>query len=215
MVMSECVNAAAERRDALSCRTSLAGLSSPLHAPATASSRLVRRQERILLESGAGGLLGAFSGRGAAAELAACLEPHRGHTSCGRRRADMRDSPRVRRQRRAFRRTMAGIDPEHVVAIAETGANTAMTPTDGRARRGQRVKGRVPGRWESVTLVAGLRLSGVVAPMAFARAMDTAHFRAYVEPILKPRLHSGDVVVWDNLKPHQATHARQAVEAEG
>src|SRR5512135_2885016 len=126
--------------------------------------------------------------------------------------ADERDSPRVRRERRAFRLAMAALDPEHQVFVDETGANTAMTRTYGRAPRGQRVVGSVPGHWESVTLVAGLRLSGVVAPMAFPGAMDTPTFRSYVEQIMEPQLGPGDVVIWDNLKPHLDAQARAAVE---
>jgi transposase len=125
--------------------------------------------------------------------------------------ATQRDSPRVRRKRRAFRRTVAALDPNHLVFVDETGANTAMTRRYGRAPRGQRVKGAVPGQWKSVTLVAGLRLAGVVAPMAFPGAMNTPSFRSYVDQILKPQLHPGDVVIWDNLKPHQDAQARTAV----
>ena len=62
----------------------------------------------------------------------------------------------------------------------------------------------MPGHWESVTLVAGLRLSGVVSPMAFAGAMDTPSFESYVAQILVPNLSPGDVVVWDNLNTHLA-----------
>ncbi len=108
---------------------------------------------------------------------------------------------------------MAQLDPARLVLVDETGATTAMTRTYGRAPIGQRVQGAVPGHWKSVTMVGGLRLSGVVAPMAFEGAMDTAHFRAYVEQILAPQLRPGDVVVWDNLKPHQGAGVRQAVEA--
>ena len=100
--------------------------------------------------------------------------------------ATQRDSPRVRRKRRAFRRAMAAVAPEHRVFVDETGAHTAMTRTDGRAPRGQRVRGAVPGRWKSVTLVAGLRLSGVVAPLAFEGAMNGPTFRAYVEQVGLP-----------------------------
>jgi transposase len=129
--------------------------------------------------------------------------------------ATQRDSPRVRRKRRAFRRAMAAVAPEHQVFVDETGANTAMTRTFGRAPRGHRVKGSVPGRWTSVTLVAGLRLSGVVAPFAFEGAMNAPTFRSYVEQILRPELRPGDVVVWDNLRPHADRQARAAVTAAG
>src|SRR5512135_3769489 len=129
--------------------------------------------------------------------------------------ATQRDSPRVRRERRAFRQAMAAVEPEHQVFIDETGANTAMTRTYGRAPRGQRVKGAVPGRWESVTLVAGLRLSGVVAPFAFEGATDTPAFESYVTQALAPQLRAGDGVIWDNLKPHQAAIPRRTVEGAG
>ncbi len=126
-----------------------------------------------------------------------------------------RDSPRVRRMRRASREEIAPLDPGHLVFVGETGANTAMTRTYGRAPRGQRVKGAVPGKWESVTLVAGLRLSGVVAPLAFEGATDAPAFESYVEQALAPQLRAGDVVIWDNLKPHQAAAPRRAVEGAG
>jgi transposase len=129
--------------------------------------------------------------------------------------AQQRDSPRLRRKRRAFREEVATVDPEHLVFIDETGANTAMTRTYGRAPRGQRVQGSVPGHWKSVTLISGVRLSGVVAPLAFPGATDTPAFESYVEQALAPQLRPGDVVIWDNLKPHQAAGARHAVEGAG
>jgi transposase len=129
--------------------------------------------------------------------------------------AQQRDTPRVRRKRRAFRTMVAGLEVQRLVFVDETGATTAMTRTYGRAPRGQRVQGSVPGQWKSVTLIAGLRLSGVVAPLAFAGATDTPIFEGYVKQALAPHLRSGDVVIWDNLKPHQAAEARRAVEQTG
>jgi transposase len=126
--------------------------------------------------------------------------------------AQERDTPETREKRRAFRRELAAVDPRHLVFVAESGADTAMTRTHGRAPAGPRVPGAVPGHWETVTLIRGRRLSGVTAPLVFPGATDTAAFQSYVEQVLAPRLRPGDVVVWDNLKPHQAPAVVKAVE---
>jgi transposase len=126
-----------------------------------------------------------------------------------------RDSPRVRKLRRAFGQELAEVDPARLVFVDESGTNTAMTPPYGRAPRGERVAGAVPGPWESQTLIAGLRLSGVVAPLTFAGATDTATFRAYAAQALAPELRPGDVVIWDNLQPHKDAGAVQAVAGAG
>jgi transposase len=129
--------------------------------------------------------------------------------------ASERDTPRVRRKRRAFRKAIDGLDPRRLVFVDETGAHTAMTRTYGRAPRGRRVQGSAPGHWNSMTLSCGLRLSGVVAPLAFEGAIDAATFESYIKHQLGPCLRRGDVVVWDNLKPHESAGARRAVEGAG
>jgi transposase len=129
--------------------------------------------------------------------------------------ASERDTPPVKRKRRAFRRRVARVAPNDLVFVDETGANTAMTRTYGRAPIGARVEGAVPGHWGSVTLVVGMRLSGVTSPMAFKGAMDTPTFESYVEQVLVPDLHPGDVVVWDNLRPHRSAAARRLVRGAG
>lgn len=126
-----------------------------------------------------------------------------------------RDAPRVQKQRRAFRAKMATVDPDHLVFIDETGATTAMGRTYGRAPVGQRVQATVPGAWKSVTLIAGLRTSGMVAPMALPGPTDRPAFETYVERVLAPELRAGDVVVWDHLSPHKSVSAVAAIEAAG
>jgi transposase len=129
--------------------------------------------------------------------------------------ADERDSPDVQAKRAAFDQRMATVDPAHLVFVDEMGANTAMARTHGRAPAGERVAATVPGQWENVTLVVGLRQDGVVAPLAFPGAMDQLAFRTYVQDVLAPELAPGDVVVWDNLQPHKDAQALQAVQAVG
>lgn len=129
--------------------------------------------------------------------------------------AQEQDSPRVQAQRRAFKRKLASVDPDHLVFVDESGANTGMTRTHGRAPQGERVKAAAPGAWQNVTLIAGMRTSGVVAPMALPGAVDQVVFQTYVQEALVPELQKGDVVVMDNLQPHKNQAVIAAIEAVG
>jgi transposase len=130
-------------------------------------------------------------------------------------RASDQDDPKVQEQRQAFCEALAGADPRRPVFADECGAHTAMTRSYGRAPAGQRVYTNTPGRWESIALTCGMRLSGAMAAMAFPGATDTGMFEEYVEEVLVPGLRPGDVVIWDDLKPHRSEEAIEAVEAAG
>lgn len=103
-----------------------------------------------------------------------------------------------------------------MVFIDETWATTNMTRRYGRAPRGQRLVAAVPhGHWKTSTFVAGLRTSGLTAPLVIDGAVNGDIFRAYVEQVLAPTLQPGDVVILDNLASHKVTGVREAVEARG
>jgi transposase len=129
--------------------------------------------------------------------------------------ADEQDRPEVQQKRQTFREELAGVDPHRLVFVDESGANTAMTRTHGRAPVGERVSASAPGHWETMTLTCGLRLSGVTAALVFEGATNTVNFENYVEQVLVPELRPGDVVIWDNPKPHLSEEAVEAVEAVG
>lgn len=59
-------------------------------------------------------------------------------------RAAERDREEVARARAAWRAELAGIDPQRPVFLEESGIDTRLTRAYGRARRGQRVLGKVP-----------------------------------------------------------------------
>ena len=86
----------------------------------------------------------------------------------------------------------------------------------GRAPRGERLRAGVPhGHWRTTTLVAGLRLSGIDAPMLIDGAINGESFLAYVRQVLVPALRTGDVVIMDNLGSHKGVAVREAIEAAG
>lgn len=80
-----------------------------------------------------------------------CLAASSHHPQEKTQHAQERDTPRVQKQRRVFRKKMATVAPEHLVFVDETGATTAMGRTYGRAPAGERVGG-VPRRLEECHL---------------------------------------------------------------
>ena len=122
----------------------------------------------------------------------------------------------MKAERAAWREEFAAVDPSRLVFIDESGANTAMDRTHGRAPSGVRVDGPVPhGHWKTTTLTAAVRLDGVGACLAFDGATDTACFEAYVGECLAPTLRPGDVVVMDNLACHKTAEVARLIAAAG
>jgi transposase len=86
----------------------------------------------------------------------------------------------------------------------------------GRALRGQRLRSGIPrGHWKTTTFVAGLRLTGMMAPFVLDGPMNRSAFLAYVTQVLAPELKPGDVVILDNLPAHKGSRGREAIEAAG
>jgi transposase len=118
--------------------------------------------------------------------------------------------------RAAWRAETADLDPTQVIFLDETSTPTNLTPTYGRARRGQRVLGAIPHRrWDAVTLVATLTPAGFGPGLQFAGALDRPTFETFVRRILVPSLVPGQTVVLDNRSVHKSAVARRLIEAAG
>ena len=91
-----------------------------------------------------------------------------------------------------------------------------MAKSRGRSKRGERCRATVPHEhWKTTTFTAGLRLSGMTAPMVLDGAMNGTAFLAYVARVLVPTLSPGDIVVMDNLPAHWSAGVRSAIEPAG
>ena len=122
--------------------------------------------------------------------------------------------PDVLKRRRDWFDGQLDLDPTKLVFIDETGASTNMARKGGRCRRGRRLRVGIPhGHYKTVTLVAGLRLSGLVAQRAFDRPINAASFEQWVEKCLVPTLSPDDVVVMDNLPSHKGPRVEQLIKA--
>ena len=130
--------------------------------------------------------------------------------------ASEQDTERVQQARAGYQEEVAALDPQRFKFIDESGVNLAMTRLYGRAPRGERVIGAVPQNYgANVTMLAALGSHGIEAMMTIEGATDTEVFRVYVEQVLRPTLHPGDIVIMDNLRAHKASGIREAIEQIG
>lgn len=65
------------------------------------------------------------------------------------------------------------------------------------------------------TLVAGLRMTGKVAPMVLDGPINSNWFEAHVRQVFVPDLRRGDIVIMDNLSNHKRADVRALIEAAG
>ena len=100
--------------------------------------------------------------------------------------------------------------------LDETWTKTNMAPLRDWAPRGQRIKAKVPhGHWKTMTFVAALRHDRIEAPWLLDGPINGECFRTYIEKVLVPTLHQGDIVLADNLGSHKSKAVRQAIRAAG
>lgn len=131
-------------------------------------------------------------------------------------RAAEQDRPDVAVHRKRWKVWQRFMDGAAFVFIDETGASTNMARTYGWGPKSERLVDATPqGHWCTTTFVAGLRASGVVAPLVLDGPMTGEVFLAYTEQFLARELSPGDVVVMDNLPAHKADGIEKAIEAVG
>src|ERR1700751_1731511 len=132
------------------------------------------------------------------------------------RRAAERKRADVGRARRRWIREQGWLDTTRLVFIDETAVTTNMVRLNGWNPRGERLIADAPmGHWDTVTFIAGLRQTGIVAPMLIKGAMNGEAFLAYIEQCLAPTLQRRDIVVIDNVSFHKVAGVEEAIEARG
>jgi len=130
--------------------------------------------------------------------------------------ASERDTPEVQQERKEFQEDKPNLPVSKLIFIDESGINTEMARTYGRAPIGQRVEGAKPrNTGTNISLVGALRLSGITAIMMLQGAITGVAFKTFVEELLAPTLQSGDLVLIDNLNTHKGKAIANAIQATG
>jgi len=102
------------------------------------------------------------------------------------------------------------------VFLDETGVNIAMARQYARSPQGERVHTSKPvNKGKNMTVLGALSLDGIIASLTVEGSTDEQVFLTYVETILLPTLHAGQVVFMDNLSSHQVAGVKEAIESVG
>lgn len=128
--------------------------------------------------------------------------------------ASQRDRQDVQRRREQWCKYRVGVDAKRLVFIDETWSKTNMARLRGWALRGERLIGKAPhGKWRTLTFLSALRHDRIEAPWLLDGPINGERFRIYVEGVLVPTPHPGDIVFMDNLGSHKSKAVRQAIRA--
>jgi transposase len=71
------------------------------------------------------------------------------------------------------------------------------------------------GRRDAVTCIAALTAAGIDPAITFPGALDRGIVNTYIETVLVPCLHPGQIVLLDNRSVHKSAVAIRMIEAAG
>jgi transposase len=124
-------------------------------------------------------------------------------------------SERNEEARQDWRERAETLPARRIVVIDESSTHLGMTSPYARAPSGKRAYAQQQRNYgKNMTLLAGLRLEGMSAPMLIEGAVNTAVFETFVEQVLLPTLHQGDIVVVDNLSAHKSKRVESLLAAK-
>jgi transposase len=108
------------------------------------------------------------------------------------------------------------MDASDCVFLDETGVNIALARPYARSPQGERVHTAKPlNKGKNITVLGALSRDGIIASMTVEGSTDAQVFLTYVQTILAPTLHTGQVVFMDNLSSHQVDGVKEAIESVG
>jgi transposase len=111
---------------------------------------------------------------------------------------------------------MREMEASECVFLDETGVNIALARHDARSPRGERVHTSKPvNQGKNMTVLGALSRDGMIASMTVEGRTDEQVFFTYVQTILVPTWHAGQVVCMDNLSSHQGSGVKEAIASVG
>jgi hypothetical protein len=108
------------------------------------------------------------------------------------------------------------MEAKEYVFLEETGVKIALARHYARSPQGERVHTSKPvNKGKNVPVLGALSLDGISASMTVEGSTDAQVFLTYMQTILVPTWHTGQIVFRDNLSSHQVSGVKEAIESVG
>jgi len=102
------------------------------------------------------------------------------------------------------------------VFVDEMGINLALAREYGRAAPGERVVDTKPSaRGHNLSVIGALGVDSLRAAMSVPGAVDGDAYLVFINQVLAPRLHPGNIVFMDNVPTHKMPTVAEALAAVG
>lgn len=119
-------------------------------------------------------------------------------------------------KRSDFIDSVESIDPSKLIFIDESGAHLGMSSDYARVEGGQRAFMPKPfNKGEKFSIIGAIALTGIVAMLYTASAVNTTIFKEFLEQLLVPKLKRGQFVILDNVSFHKSQEIIDLIESTG
>ena len=117
---------------------------------------------------------------------------------------------------KAYQAEIAGIPPDRIAYVDETGIDTYLYREYGYAPRGHKIKAAIRGRkYKRVGIVAAQLGKEIISPLTYSGTMDSRLFESWFEHQLLPALPPDTVIVMDNASFHRRAQLIHAAQTRG
>ena len=121
--------------------------------------------------------------------------------------------PDVVQKRSEWLQMISEADPDQLVFLDESGVNTNMTRHYGRAVGKERAVDHAPENTPTnTTILSSIRLNGETAYTTYSGGTTGDRFVEYLEKVLIPTLHKGDIVIMDNMRSHHVKKVSEVLQ---
>lgn len=122
----------------------------------------------------------------------------------------------MKTKRADFIDSVEHIDPDKLIFLDESGAHLGMSTDYARTEGGQRATMPKPfDTGERFSIIGAIALTGIIAMMYIASAVNATIFKTFAEKLLIPKLRRGQFVIFDNVSFHKSQEIIDLIEATG